>query len=193
MPYRWFGCSSHDTDDVRFLRITFDFSFVTDLSCFGIAPWSCWIVPRDRLRVHEVICSCELPSNFDIDELDRLIGVCPSYVCTASSCRCICSCVAGISNSSFRMVCLCLRYISMTAISRGHVVAPQCDHPLDGHTAARVLSDSCVIHSRLRSQPKFEVISLRPNMNRFIFARSCISPQMWSDAFEYPMHNTSII
>ena len=177
----------------RFLRVTFDFSFVTDPPRFGIAPWSCWIVPRDRLRVHEVICSCELPSNFDIDELDRLIGVCPSYVCTASSCRCICSCVAGISNSSFRMVCLCLRYISMTAISRGHVVAPQCDHPLDGHTAARVLSDSCVIHSRLRSQPKFEVISLRPNMNRFIFARSCISPQMWSDAFEYPMHNTSII
>jgi len=99
MPYRWFGCSSHDTDDVRFLRITFDFSFVTDLPRFGIAPWSCWIVPRDRLRVHEVICSCELPSNFDIDELDRLIGVCPLYVCTASSCRCICSCVAGISNS----------------------------------------------------------------------------------------------
>ena len=45
----------------RFLRVTFDFSFVTDPPRFGIAPWSCWIVPRDRLRVHEVICSCELP------------------------------------------------------------------------------------------------------------------------------------
>ena len=55
---RWISSVGATVD--WFLRATFDFSSVVALPCFGIAPWSCTLLLRDRLRVHEVICSCEL-------------------------------------------------------------------------------------------------------------------------------------
>jgi hypothetical protein len=70
---RWISSVGATVD--WFLRATFDFSSVVVLPCFGIAPWSCTLLLRARLRVHEVICSCELPTYFVPNDFNRVFDL----------------------------------------------------------------------------------------------------------------------
>jgi hypothetical protein len=118
-------------------------------------------------------------------------------------------CLYGIVLSLHMLMCMCSRHKLLQAFARfahvfgtypwprflgGMLLHLNAGSPVRASTRLRVSfrTDVCSTVSCF-SQPKFDVISLRPNMNRFMLACSCICPQLRADPFEWTLHYTHTI